>query len=303
MVLNGGIRLKFTSWLGWLSVGLIGYKTLVQNRMLVTEKYRVEDRRLPMGFEGCRIVLIADLHKKTFGYGYCNLINSVAAAQPEIIITAGDMYSRSSKNIMPVVKLMKKLSAIAPVYYTPGNHEIGDMARLEKFCRALEKQGITVLRDRSITIERGGSQATLSGLELPLEYFFSYQGGHAQMRKLTAHQITHHIGEPGAGDYTMLISHDPLFLEAYSQWGANLVFSGHIHGGVIRLPVIGGVLSPERKFFPKYSKGLYRMGITTMALTSGLGKFRLNNPSQIMLLILSRTSNPTKRPKNKKWFF
>jgi len=92
-----------------------------------------------------------------------------------------------------------------------------------------------------------------------------------------------------------------LFFEAYERWGADIVFSGHVHGGVIRLPIIGGLLSPERRFFPKYTKGLYRLGKTVMAVTAGLGKFRINDPSEIMLLTLTNKKQPSKHMKGHAW--
>ena len=89
-----------------------------------------------------------------------------------------------------------------------------------------------------------------------------------------------------------MLSHTPLAFRAYADWGADVTFSGHCHGGVIRLPFIGGILSPERKFFPRYTKGIYELdaeqGLAKLAVTAGLGKFRLNNPSEIMICTLVR---------------
>ncbi|MDO7206165.1 hypothetical protein Q5M85_20820 [Paraclostridium bifermentans] len=48
-----------------------------------------------------------------------------------------------------------------------------------------------------------------------------------------------------------MLAHTPFFFEDYSDYGADLVLSGHVHGGIIRLPLLGGVLSPNREFFPK----------------------------------------------------
>ncbi len=294
--------MKFNKWLIKLSLPLLGGYVLIQNRMLKTENYKIKCSRLPKGFEGCRIVLLADLHKKTFGYGDCNLINSVAAAQPDLIFFSGDLYSRSEKKLMPKLKLMKRLSKLAPVYYAAGNHELGDIRRFDLFCKRLKGLGIHVLRNRSEKIYRGGDSADVYGAELPLEYYVDPNGGFKHISELTGEKLTELLGSPKKTACTMLIAHDPLFLKAYSRWGADIVFSGHVHGGMIRLPVVGGLLSPERKFFPRYTKGLYKLGRTTMALTAGLGRFRLNNPSQIMLITLTRDDIPVKRPKGEKWF-
>ena len=85
---------------------------------------------------------------------------------------------------------------------------------------------------------------------------------------------------------TILLAHNPLLLDTYAAWGADLVLCGHVHGGLIRLPLAGGLLSPERKFFPKYDKGLYEKAGTKMYVSGGIGKPRFWNPPEINLLYL-----------------
>ena len=109
---------------------------------------------------------------------------------------------------------------------------------------------------------------------------------------ITKDELTKLLGEPDRSECNFLLSHTPLAFRAYADWGADVTFSGHCHGGVIRLPFIGGILSPERKFFPRYTKGIYELnaeqGLAKLAVTAGLGKFRLNNPSEIMICTLER---------------
>ena len=109
---------------------------------------------------------------------------------------------------------------------------------------------------------------------------------------MPAHYIEEKVGNPASGHFQILLAHSPLFFANYADWGADVTFSGHCHGGVIRLPFIGGILSPERKFFPRYTKGIYELnaeqGLAKLAVTAGLGKFRLNNPSEIMICTLER---------------
>ena len=82
----------------------------------------------------------------------------------------------------------------------------------------------------------------------------------------------------------MLLAHTPLFFEAYAAWGARLTLSGHIHGGIVRLPGVGGVLSPERKFLPRYDKGRFVRGDSEMIVSGGLGKLRFGNPPEICVI-------------------
>ncbi|MBP1534648.1 MAG: metallophosphoesterase [Ruminococcus sp.] len=280
---------------------LAGVSCLTGNRQLSVEEETVYCRSLPENFEGLRIVLIADLHKKKFGKGQCCLIDSVRAAHPDIIVFAGDLYSRSDKDPSDKVKLMKELGDIAPVYYSAGNHEINDPDLFEALCHKLKSIGINVLRNRLAVLTRGRQRLNIYGLQLPLKYYVNKDGSYRDLPEATYDDMLKYLGRIDKQQCNLLIAHDPLFFEAYEQWGADLVMSGHVHGGVIRLPFIGGLFSPERKLFPKYSKGLYRIGNSTMAVTTGLGKFRFNNPSQIMVLNLTSRKKPKKHFRGRPW--
>lgn len=83
-----------------------------------------------------------------------------------------------------------------------------------------------------------------------------------------------------------LLAHSPFPAESYFAWGADLTLSGHVHGGIVRIPGIGGLLSPERKLFPKYSKGLYTKDGKYLYVNCGIGKLRLGNPPEVTMLEL-----------------
>ena len=99
-----------------------------------------------------------------------------------------------------------------------------------------------------------------------------------------------YMQEPEADRYNILLAHNPMYFESYALWGADLTLSGHLHGGLLRLPVLGGVISPQMKLFPKYCCGLYEKYRRKLLVTAGLGShsiaFRINNPAEIMLLEL-----------------
>ena len=94
--------------------------------------------------------------------------------------------------------------------------------------------------------------------------------------------LTHLLGT--CRENTVLLAHNPLWFRSYAKWGAALTLSGHVHGGAVRLPLIGGLLSPERAFFPPYDKGYYTDGRHDMIVSGGLGKLRLFNPPEICLI-------------------
>lgn len=265
---------------------------LVSNRQLRVNKYTMKLNKLPESFEGKKILLIADLHKKRYGDKFDNIINSCIAAEPDYIFFAGDLYSRDENDMAPKVALMKRLRAIAPTYYALGNHEVDNMDLCESLCFRLKQLGITVLRNEYTYLLSEGQAVVLYGTQLPQRYYRNEDFSHNDLPQLDTQTLTALLGVPDKNVCTMLISHNPLPFEVYSEWGADAVFSGHCHGGVIRLPFIGGLLSPERKFFPRYTKGIYETetvnGASSLAVTVGLGKFRINNPAEIMLITLKK---------------
>ena len=280
---------------------LLGINSIMGNRQLSVRQETVFLKTLPENFEGLRIVLIADLHRKQFGRDQCFLLDSVKAAKPDIIVFAGDLYSRSEHHPTDKIGFMKSLAEIAPVYYSAGNHEINDPDLFEAVCHKLKSLGINVLRNRLAVLTRGRQRVNIYGLQLPLKYYNNKDGSYHDLPEPSYNDICRYLGTTDKRQCNLLIAHDPLFFSSYEQWGAGLVMSGHVHGGVIRLPFVGGLLSPERKFFPKYTKGLYRIGNSVMAVTAGLGKFRFNNPSEVMVLNLTGKKKPEKHTRGKAW--
>lgn len=260
---------------------------LVQNRMLVTDELILTVPELPEAFDGKRILHISDLHKKRYGEGFNNLINSCSFLKPDLIFFTGDLFSRDETELEPKLVLMRRLMRIGSVYYVTGNHEADAPDRANALIAALSKEGVHVLMNRSERIYAGADHISVTGAALPKEHYRSAKG-YSDRTEITPDLMRELVGEPDRSTVNFLLVHDPLPFEAYAAWGADAVFAGHVHGGVIRLPFVGGLLSPERVFFPKYSKGLYRSGRAQMIVSAGLGKFRLNNPSQLMIITLRR---------------
>ena len=280
---------------------LAGFNAFLGNRQLIVDKEIMYTAKLPDAFEGKKILLLADLHCKKFGKDYSYLLDSVKAASPDIIIVADDLYSREEKKLSSKVRLMKALNEIAPTYYAAGNHEPDDPELQEAMFCKLKSIGIHTMKNEMAVIFSGGESLKIYGLQLPLKYYINKDGSYRELPVPNGDTIAKYLGTPDKTCCNLLIAHNPLFFPAYEQWGADLVFSGHVHGGIIRLPVIGGLLSPERRFLPKYTKGIYKLGSAVMAVTSGLGKLRINNPSQMMLLTLTSKKHPAKHNKGHAW--
>ena len=260
--------------------------TLVQNRWLTTSKYEVAVPGLPREFDGYRILHLSDLHKKRYGDGFNNLINSCSFLEPDVIFFTGDLFSRDEINLEPKPVLMQRLMKLAPVYYVIGNHEGDAPDKAAALCEQLAQDGVHVLDNKTERLVRGSAYVNVTGAVLPQSHYRAEEGGYSGLTEITPKLMKSLVGRPERGAVTLLLAHDPLPFKAYAAWGADVTFSGHVHGGVIRLPLVGGLLSPERWFFPKYSKGVYRLGSSQLVVSAGLGKFRLHNPSQIILVTL-----------------
>ncbi len=200
----------------------------------------------------------------------------------DLIAVTGDLVSRKPGlyGIPAALKLMALLREIAPVAFSLGNHETdlpaGQRAEL---LDGLRDRGVMVLNNASVTV----SGLTFRGLTLPGDV---YKGkhGYCGLRPVTAELVQQCIGQ--VTHPCVLLAHTPTGFPAYAQWGADVVLSGHMHGGIVRVPGIGGILSPERKFLPLYDIGLFQERGSILSLTAGIGKFRVCNPAEIVDLTL-----------------
>ena len=247
------------------AAAFLGGYMLISNRQLRVNEYELKVSKLPENFVGKKILLLADLHKKRYGDNFNNLVNSCIAAEPDFIFFAGDLYSRD---------------------------ETDNMDNAEALALKLTECGVHILRNNMEQIKIGEDHINIYGTQLPQRFYRNEDFSHHDLPQITKDELTKLLGEPDRSECNFLLSHTPLAFRAYADWGADVTFSGHCHGGVIRLPFIGGILSPERKFFPRYTKGIYELnaeqGLAKLAVTAGLGKFRLNNPSEIMICTLER---------------
>jgi len=267
-----------------------GVYCIVHNKCLVVNRYEIAFDNLPKTFSGKKILHLSDLHKKTFGNDYECLIKKSHAEKPDYIFFTGDLYSRTETELEGKVRLMDRLRQIAPVYYIIGNHELDHIERTEKLICQLEPLGIHVLRNSKARLFSGADYIDVYGVDFGLQYFVNADGGYSHLPEVTEEHLHKLIGEADNSKFNILLAHTPFPFECYAKWGADMTFSGHCHGGVVRLPFIGGLLSPERKFFPKYSKGIYEKyengRVRRMLVSAGLGKFRVNNPAEIVVLTM-----------------
>lgn len=228
-----------------------------------------------------KIAHISDVHKRRFGKNNSRICRLIRRENPDIIFITGDLVSRKEKNFSTAENMLASLCEIAPVYMIYGNHEQTLPAEMKKeFVRIIKRTGVKILVNNSAETEINGRKLHIFGLA---ESHRVYRNGRSyrNLAEITSGEMNNLLGQCPDGE-TILLAHNPFFAEAYSQWGAEYTLSGHVHGGVIR--IFGkGILSPERKLFPPYSKGAYEIDGMTLLVSGGLGKFRLFNPPEIVI--------------------
>lgn len=272
-------------------------RSAYERRHFTVTVYELSNEKIPEAFEGFCIAVLADLHGNSFGEGNGELIQAITAQRPDIIVIAGDamvVKNPAHKNLEPLRELCAALSQKYPVYYGKGNHEARmqenpDMypGWYEELLTLLREYRICYLENSSVLLSRGEAAIRMTGFDVPAEYY------HKKFRPLPmpVEEITGEVGESDPDHYQILLAHSPIYAKTYAKWGSDLTISGHFHGGTIRLPVFGGLMSPQFQFFSGLDRGCYAMGENRYQVTSGgLGthsiNIRLNNMSELVVLHL-----------------
>lgn len=256
------------------------------NWALTVSEYVVTDGEIPQAFSGFRIVQISDLHNTEFGNGNEKLLKRVMAAEPDIIVITGDIIDSRRTDLDIAISFAQQAVQIAPCYYVPGNHE-SRIAQYGKLKDGLEKAGVVVLENERVTLTAQGESVTLLGVLDPT-FFGVY------VEKDTAPVMAENLDglECGTEEYEILLSHRPELFAVYGEKEVELVLCGHVHGGQIRLPYIGGLYTPGQGLLPEYDAGMFTQGGTTMVVSRGLGNsvfpLRVNNPPELVVVELKR---------------
>lgn len=255
----------------------------LSNGMLAVEHY-------PLSVWGdgepVKIVMLADLHGSSFGPGNRRLIQKIQRESPDIICMAGDMTVKNGKGTDSCLALCKELLKMCPVYYVPGNHEIR-MESYEHFIRELKKAGVVWLDNTHHDLVIRGRRTRVYGLNLEEELYHKFW----KKTEFDRDRMEQYLGAAGKECFNLLLAHNPEYFKEYQEWGADLVLSGHVHGGIARLPLLGGVIAPSLQLFPAYDAGLFQRGKSRMVLTRGLGthhiRLRFFNTPEISVINLS----------------
>lgn len=237
-------------------------------------------RREKLG-KGVKILHISDLHFRTFGKNNSRLLRATEQEAPDLIFITGDLVSRDETDFTEAESLLNRLCDIAPVYMVCGNHEQSlPGAYRREFLEMVGRTKAEMLINRSCAVTVNGRELNICGVQ---QRYSTYKknGSYRDLDDFTLPQMKELLGECPGGE-VLLLAHNPKWGEVYSEWGADYTFSGHIHGGSVRLLGVG-ILSPERKFFPRYSKGVYEIGEMKLLVSAGLGKLRAFDTPELVV--------------------
>lgn len=287
---KSGVLLKITAVLVVFALLTV----IISNRFVAVTDYTVESKKLPPAFDGYKIAVIADLHNTSFGQDNKALLKRLKNSDPDIVLLAGDMVSTSDTDYSVFFSLAEKIAAEYDTYFVVGNHEqaLGDN-RVCLFCQSVESLGVKVLDNQKVALERGKDSIDLYGMWFNLRYYADRSENASEEEQgyfFNTEAMTEILGSCDNKRYNILLTHNPVYFEAYASWGADLTLSGHIHGGMIRLPFLGGIYSPEKTYFPKYDAGIFNDDGKSMVVSRGLGNgnlgFRLFNCPELVIVTL-----------------
>lgn len=262
----------------------------ISTNIIKIKKYEVKNSKLPEEFEGLKIVHISDVHSKIFGKDNLGVVDRVIKENPDIVIMSGDIIDKREEDIEKFVSMYKKIYEKYPTYYSIGNHErkLG-WKKYKKYLKMLQMCGVHVIINGSEKLIKNDKHIVINALKFR---------ENMQPKVLTKEKeeefvsyMRNKLKNLDINEFNILIAHDPENFKMYKQLGVDLVFSGHVHGGLIRFGKIC-LLSPRRTFFPKYSYGKNTEENTTIITSAGMGKatlpIRLFNRPEIVVVTLNK---------------
>jgi hypothetical protein len=254
--------------------------SILPNFSIETTQYTLASSKLPSSFDGFKIVQISDLHNENFGNKQSKLIDKVISQKPDMILITGDLIDSSHPNLDSVMNLIHGIKDLAPIYFVSGNHESWiDQSLYDSLKLNLSAAGVIILENQVIDYKNNANESIkILGLN---------------ENSTASYALEFMMSQVDESDFSVLLAHHPEDFELYVSYGMDLVFSGHAHGGQMRLPLMGGLIAPDQGIFPKYTQGLWTKEETTMCISRGLGNsilpIRFFNGPELITLTLRKS--------------
>lgn len=245
--------------------------------------YEIKSDKLNQKYNNYKIMLLTDLHNRDITEKLVKIVNE---ENPNIIVMSGDMINEKVDGFDNFFNLCEELKD-KTIYYVFGNHEenMSDEKQNEFIEKIKEKTNVILLNNDKVELD---DSFTIYGFSHQVKYYLA-----STKEKIDLNYIEERIGKIDINKFNLLISHDPLLYNLYSEYGFDMVLSGHLHGGIINIPFVGGLLSPDFTFFPKYYKGVNKIGNTNLVISRGLGygymiPIRVFNRGEVVIINLMK---------------
>lgn len=260
---------------------------IYSNKHIDVTKYDISDNQIPKAFDGYKIAQISDLHSVNnwFQADKKSLLRKLKKNDPDIIVMTGDMVDKDDKKKKTITyEFIEECAKIAPVYYVTGNHETTLKKSLDAFLELVNDiDNVQVLRNKTVEIVKGDDRLVILGIDDPalLKY------------NTTIRKTICGLKQGYENDYVILLAHRPERIDDYVNNDVDLVFTGHAHGGQVRIPFVGGVFAPNQGLWPKYTSGVIDKDDIKMIISRGVGnstsmfaKIRFNNSPELVIATL-----------------
>lgn len=281
----------------------------IVNKGIYISYIDTKHNNIPESLVGFKILQITDVHSIRSTEQLEKYVKKIEEENPNVIFITGDLidaeyyvsendrYNNKEVGLPDIftIDFCKELTEMAKVYYVYGNHEMMllDDPENNVFKTKLESLGVTILNNKEEIITLGKESFRLIGLQDPATLYkdkkYAFIG---ESNKERMDSILHDLFlDKDENLFTICLSHRPEYFDLYQKYPIDVVFTGHAHGGIARLPFIGGVYAHAQGWFPKYSEGLHidddRLN---MICGRGIGNstinFRFMNPPEIVVTTL-----------------
>lgn len=267
----------------WLLIIIIAF-LYWQNNDIVITNIDVNNGNIPSNFDKFKILQVSDLHNKKFGKNQNKLVKLTKKINPDIIVVTGDAIDIRKTNMDIAINYLSQIAKSYPTYYVSGNHE-RRIKGYNRFEELLIQNNVKVLNNKYKNIKIGNKEISLIGMK-DISFIKSKDKRKEYLNTLKD------IKKEVNNNFTILLSHRPEIIDIYSQSKVDLVFTGHAHGGQIRLPFTDGLFAPNQGLLPKYTSGKFKNGSTEMIVSRGLGNslfpFRIFNRPELIVTTLNK---------------
>ena len=265
-----------------LLICFIFFYLYFQDNYLSVTKHIINNNKIPKEFNNYKIAHISDFHNLKSKFLINKIIEKLKKEKPDIIVITGDLIHQDDNT--NALFLINKIKDISKIYYVRGNHEkrSNNYFSLQD---GLQKNGVIILNNMKEEIKINNESINIVGVDDPYN----------KKNKKDTSNILKSINniKYDKNKFTIVLCHRPELFSTYVESKADLVFTGHAHGGQVRIPFIGGLYAPNQGILPKYTSGIYQKNNTSMIVSRGLGNsgfpFRVNNrPNLIFTTLINR---------------